>query len=523
MPENCPNDVIPYAQSEIIRNSQLLNLNYTNQDFWSMKDRLVQFINERFGPNGTEIPNTFNDLVESDIAIMLIENWAFLADLLSFKMDQMVNELFIDTVTEPDNAFRLAKLVGFQPTPPIPAKTMWTATIVNALTDDLVIPTPVEVETAIDGIAMTVELFPGDYEQNAILDKDIIIPAGKTVISTIVGLEGKTTTNTYTGSGNTLQNYSTSDISVIFDSVSVMVDGIQWSKVDFFTDSQPRREYRVEFDSEYRAYIMFGDNRAGLSPGNGSAIEITYRVGGGTRGNIVSGYLEVQKQVNAPDLEFSIPITFKNYTKGVNGYDGDTIEDVRTKLPAWVRTQDRAVTGSDYKTLADQFATEYHGQVGKSTAILRNYGCSGNIIDLYILAKEGNALIEASDGLKVELHDELNDKKMITDYVCIKNGSVLYVDVLIEVITARSNRKFEQEIYANIIQKLNAFFNLNNWDYYQDLRTDDMMKALSDVRQVQGYEINLVTNNEDNSGSVITTKFYEVIRPDNIEISFTYV
>ena len=107
MPENCPFEISPYSQSNPIKNDKIISLNYTNQDFWSLKTRLVQFIRERFGETGTVIPNAFNDFVESSIAVMLVENWAFIADTLSFKMDQMVNELFIDTVTEPDNAFRL--------------------------------------------------------------------------------------------------------------------------------------------------------------------------------------------------------------------------------------------------------------------------------------------------------------------------------------------------------------------------------------------------------------------------------
>ena len=112
---NCPFDITPYAISEITVKPVVFNLNYTNQDFWSMKNRLIDFIQQKFG-------DKFNDFVESDISIMLIENWAFIADTLSFKMDQIANEIFIDTVTEKENAFRLAKLVGFEPQPPISAR-----------------------------------------------------------------------------------------------------------------------------------------------------------------------------------------------------------------------------------------------------------------------------------------------------------------------------------------------------------------------------------------------------------------
>ena len=112
MQENCPFDIAPFAKSQTINNDKVSSLNYTNQDFWSLKTRLIQFIRDRFGSNGTVLPNTFNDFVEGSVAVMLVENWAFVADMLSFKIDQMVNELFIDTVTEPDNAFRLALTAG---------------------------------------------------------------------------------------------------------------------------------------------------------------------------------------------------------------------------------------------------------------------------------------------------------------------------------------------------------------------------------------------------------------------------
>ena len=97
--EKCPFDLKPYKLGANNLRPQIFSLNYTNQDFWSMKSRLVSYIKEKFG---TE----FNDFVESSLGIMLIENWAFIADTLSFKTDQIANEVFIDTVTELENALR---------------------------------------------------------------------------------------------------------------------------------------------------------------------------------------------------------------------------------------------------------------------------------------------------------------------------------------------------------------------------------------------------------------------------------
>lgn len=521
MTKDCPFETTPFARSNPIKNEQIISLNYTNQDFWSLKTRLVEFMRERFGDNGSVLPNTFNDLVEGSIAIMLMENWAFMADMLSFKMDQMVNELFIDTVTEPDNAFRLCQLVGFKPTPPIPSNSMWTATINNVLDVDLEIPTPVSIDVGTDDGLISIELFTADNNKNPSFNNNIIIPAGSFTNSSIIGLEGRTFTDTFSGTGQTLQSVSTTKTSVIYDSLNVRVDGILWERVDYFTDSQPRREYRVEFDSSYRAYVMFGNNRAGLSPAKGSQIEVTARTGGGIRGNIVTGFVEYQIQTQILGRGTNVPVTLRNYTKGDHGYDGDTIEDIRRKLPAYLRTQDRAVTGLDYKALTDQFITPYHGQIGKSTVVLRNHGCAGNVLDIYVLARDGNSgLQEASDGLKVDLVEMLEDKKMVTDYVCIKDGQIIEVDISVGVNLSRINKKFEQEIKLNLENKINEFFSIKNWEYGQSLRESDVVKALASVKQADGFDVVFTTNS--GSGNLVDADFYEIIRPGTIELAFMY-
>ena len=186
---NCPFDITPYTQSQTIVTPNIFNLNYTNQDFWSMKTRLIEYIRQKFSTD-------FSDFVESSVAMMLIENWAFLADTLSFKMDQISNEIFIDTVTELENAFRLAKLVGFTPQPPIAARSLWTASLNNPILSDLQIPAPFDILVNAGGTAITIELFPADADNNPIFDQDIIVPAGNIVNASIVGLEGKTRTIT---------------------------------------------------------------------------------------------------------------------------------------------------------------------------------------------------------------------------------------------------------------------------------------------------------------------------------------
>jgi len=506
----------PFDQSETPTNVPLSNLNYANQDFESLKRRLVQFTNERF-------PDDFKDFIESDLGIMLIENWAFIGDMLSFKMDQQVNELFIDTVTELENAFRLSDLVGFDPTPPIPAKAQFTASISSVLPSDLIITTPVTTTVSVAGETLTFELFPADENGNPIFDEDIRILQGNLSTSAVVGVEGNTVNESFVGNAAPNQSLALARSPVLFDSVRVQVDGVEWTEVSFFTDSQPRQEFRVEYNSEFEAFVMFGNNSSGQIPSNGSNIFVSYRVGGGARGNIITGAINTQLNINLEGFDSVVPTAFTNFTQATGGFDGDNIEDIRSKLPAFLSSQDRMVSGKDIKTITDQFATANNGKIGKSTAVLRNYGCAGNIVDLYVLAlKDENDLEEASDTLKLELNEFIDDKKMFTDFICIRDGVVLEVDISIDVLLDKIFRKNKEEINTKILDRINQFFLLSKWDYDRNLKDTELIKELADVAELKTIEITFTTTDPENSGTLVTTDFFEIIRPDEVEISFVF-
>ncbi len=494
--------------------SNLPNLNYTAQDYSSMKSRLAQYLSEQ-----TE----FTDFVEGSMLVVLMELWSFLADLLSFKMDQIVNEVYIDTVTEVENAFRLSQLVGFKPQPPIAARAFFSATIQQTLPTDLNLGNAIPVDISTPDGSLTFELFPADSLNNPILEGDVIITSGNFSNTNIVGLEGRTQVDTNTALGGANQSYQLVQFPVLYDSIRIDVDGTRWEQVDYFSDSNPRNEYRVEFDSNYRAFIMFGNGKAGRSPQQGSTIQATYRVGGGVRGNILAGAITSQRGYVVPGLNFPSPVTFRNYTAGEFGYDGDGIEDVRRKLPAYLKTQNRAVSGEDYQTLAGQFVSPYNGQSAKAVAALRNYGCAGNVIDIYILVKSGTDSVQpASDEFKVELSNYLDGMKMFTDQVCIRDGVVIEVDVTVDVIVDRFYQKFRDEILSSIQNNIAGFFALNNWEFGESLRDTDLIKSISSIPQVITASVSFNTNDPDNEGTAVAASYYEIIRNDQTSINLIF-
>jgi hypothetical protein len=514
--EKCPFDLKPYKLGANTTRPQIFSLNYTNQDFWSMKSRLVAYIKEKFGAE-------FNDFVESSLGIMLIENWAFIADTLSFKTDQIANEVFIDTVTELENALRLAKLVGYEPQPPIAGKSLWSARVQTTYNVDLEIPTPYPVDILNNNVTTTIELFPSDSLNRPIYDENIYINNGTLINSNIVGLEGRTYSDAFGAVGGTDQAYLLTYSPVLLDSIRVSVDGTKWDQVKYFTESSPRREYRIEYNSDYSVYIIFGNNRAGYIPSAGSTIQIVYRIGGGPSGNIVSNFVNTQTLIPISGEVYSAVVNLTNYTKGEHGYAGETIDDIRYKLPIYNQSQNRCVSGSDYKNYANLFATPYNGVMGKANAVLRHSGCSSNIVELYVLTKVNNLDLEKSSSqFKYEFMQHINANKMMTDYLSILDGEIILTNISVNVVMDKYYKKFEDEIKTNITSRIESFFSVNNWDYEQNLRDIDVIKALSDMQQPSRYDIYFTTSDPDNSGKTVNARYFEIIRPESIAISFTY-
>ena len=520
MAEACPFEITPLDVAKNFKSIPVQNLNYTNQDYWSLKTRALEIIKTNFS-------SEFNDFTESSIAIMLVEVYAFIADLLSFKIDQQGNEIFVDTVTELENMFRLTKLVGFKPTPPLPAKAMFVASINNPLSSDIYIKTPTALTlNEFDGFNQYFELFAADVNNNPAFNQAIVIPAGKTSTGSIVGIQGKSKSAQFGSNGASDQIFRLSQRSVLYGSVNLSINGVLWQEVEHFTDSKPKMEYRTELSPDYDVFIIFGNNQSGLIPPKGADIRVGYRVGGGTSGNIITGAFEQEIHVRVPNVNIPITVRVKNYTKGEFGYSGDTIEDIRRKLPTYLRTQHRAVTGTDYKNLSAQFKTIYNGLIAKATAVLRNHGCAGNVIDLYVLSKDSDDdLIKANDNLKMELLAELNKKKMFTDYVCVKDGNIIPVDVHVDVFLDKYHRKFEESVKERVTRRMNAFFSTNNWEYGQTLRETDIVKALSDVKEVSHFDITFTTAQSLESGvdnNIVSTRYNEIINLDNFSMSFNY-
>ncbi|MFD5835208.1 putative baseplate assembly protein [Streptomyces collinus] len=128
-------------------------------------------------------------------------------------------------------------------------------------------------------------------------------------------------------------------------------DGETWIPRRDLLDSGPReRHFAGELEDDGRLALRFGDGRHGAKPTPGSRLELRYRLGGGTAGNVGAeaiNHLVVQDECEAPDA------VVRNPLPATGGTRPEPIEQVRQLAPLDLRrTRQRAVTAEDYAALA---------------------------------------------------------------------------------------------------------------------------------------------------------------------------
>ena len=84
------------------------DIKYINRDFDDLRTRLIEF-------SKTYFPNTYNDFSPSSPGMMFMEMSAYVGDVLSFYLDNQIQETFIQYARQTNNLYELAYLLGYKP------------------------------------------------------------------------------------------------------------------------------------------------------------------------------------------------------------------------------------------------------------------------------------------------------------------------------------------------------------------------------------------------------------------------
>ena len=84
------------------------NIQYTNRGFTDLRDRLINYTKTYF-------PNTYTDFDPSSPGMMFMEQAAYVGDVLSFYLDNQIQETYLQYARQNNNLYELAYMFGYKP------------------------------------------------------------------------------------------------------------------------------------------------------------------------------------------------------------------------------------------------------------------------------------------------------------------------------------------------------------------------------------------------------------------------
>jgi len=529
---------------KIPENNKSSLVNFAAVDFESIKSSLLDYINAVY-------PEDFNNFYESELGIMLVELVSYMGAITSFKADALANECFVGTVKNRINLAKLLQLVGISMKGPGSAaakgRLKWAGTTnpTNAQVSSITIPNSsrtVTVTSPEDGAPTSYTLYKLDSNnviENIKNNSDSLVLYGATdsdnggtgeLSSVYTGLalvEGAFVVEQGIFGGTELvKSITLGQGPVIEKSVRVFLESVDaavgdatgpYLQVDklFSASGATDKIFEVVYDGDYNATIIFGDGAGSQNPPQNGTYTVSYRVGGGVRGNLVKEAINVVLIAKDGD-ENNTQWRLENMTVMAGGTDAETAADAKRFGPYTFKSQDRLVTLEDYISFGNRFYSSV-GSKGKVTAVTREGFSSANIIDLFVLEKAtALQLQKASPTYKKDLLDSIEEKKMLTDLVVVNDGLVRTLDLTITLRIDKEYREIEESIKRKVSNQILAFFGVDNMEFDKDFLKVELERKIFQLSEVRFATI-------DNIPDVVAVDHNEIIQLNNFSLDILYL
>jgi hypothetical protein len=502
-------------------------INFTGSDFLSLRAGIISYVEAVY-------PQEYQNFTESDLGMMLVEIIAYMGSVISLKTDVLANENFLRTAKNRNNVKKLLELIGVKMKGPLAATANASLTFptIPYTGSQFSIP-PVSrnytVASPEDNASVNYTLYKvtNGILEDPTSDSSIVLTkveseggAGKVWKNLIIQEGAYVTEEGAFTTGDSVKTISLLESPVIDGSVEVYINsdieglGGAYTQVDsvFFASGGTDKIYEVAYDNDFTATIMFGDDTLGTSPDINSTYLVSYRVGGGTRGNLSTGALSVTTASLGGN---AVQATLTNTDLATGGSEAESIEHAKRYGPLTFRRQDRVVTLQDFVAFANNFSSG-RGTIGKATAAVRKAYSSANIIDLYVLEKASDLqLKKATIAYKKDLLDAINAKKMLTDEVVVVDGLVRALDFQVTIVIDKELKNIEESIKASVRDKVLDYFKVDNLSFGKSFVLSDITRKLVDVDKVLYIKI-------DNLDTDISIDYNEIIQLNNLVINVNY-
>ena len=325
-----------------------------------MASPILSFINRTFDAIYTQLITAFPQASRKWLLRILAEHF----DIQALITNAIGNESSLEHAVTRESVRQLLRLIGYELGEATPAQGTFLFTVKASATASSTYTINKGAKIHTKGTQTALPLI---FETDA----DIIV-AQSTTTKTGTATEGETITNEIIGNpdGTVFQKFKLARKKIIIASSSITIGVDTWVEVTKFVGQTPTAKvYRVVINEDETASIQFGngvsgdDNTAGLIPPLGvDDILITYRVGGGVKGN---GVTVDQLGDNIPGDVLSVA----NSIAPTGGADRELLRDAKGSGPVVATTQDLAVTIEGFEAVAKAY-----GGISRTNANANFYG-----------------------------------------------------------------------------------------------------------------------------------------------------
>jgi hypothetical protein len=295
--------------------------------------------------------------------------------------------------------------------------------------------------------------------------------------------------------------------------VAVHGEGLDWLPLyDLLASDRFGANVVVETDNDRTAWLRFGDGLFGRRPSPGSTFTATYRTGGGASGNIGAEVL-TRVVFGGPGI-----VHLRNPLAARGGADPEPLERARLHAPDAFRTQDRAVTASDYATMAQRSPG-----VQKAAAMFR---WTGSWRTVFVAADRlGGQPIDAP--FKTALSRFLDRYRMAGFDLEIKAPVFVPLDIVVDVCVKPGY--FRSQVKQALLEAFGSgllpgggrgFFHPDNFTFGSPLYLSQLYAAVLQVAGVHSAVVSTFRRwgrpaNGELAAGVLPAAFMEVLRLDN--------
>jgi len=489
MPEetffNLPN--VPDDFGVKLPTADLRRIQFTALDYDTLLRVSIEYIR-------TYYPTQFNDFVDNNGIIMLVDLLSFIGSIISERGEVLAQESFLPSSFTVEATSEHLKIINEALRAATSAVVDIEVSVPSALPTALQIPAGTAFNlTGPDGKLLTYEIYRAP---NNWTDPIQILPTKRGVVG--FGIEGKFDTPKVVvsagGPGQTIDIVNDKNIlsAPIFVDVRSGSVTRRWSQTAVIQRAGPENEVYEVVRIENGIRIIFGDNKAGKEPISGEEVTVTYRVGGGIRGRIGSGRINESRPFQ-PDPPASAPVevTFRNLKPSQGGLDEEDIEDAKKRAPRESATLNAAVSGPDYAQKASGYSHPVFGSVLKAVATVRT-SLNANIVEMYVLAEGESGPVKPSLGLKNGLSVFLEEINAPTDEVRVLDGEIKRVRLEMDVIM---DKDADAPAVKNQVETaITNFFDSANFELGKELYLDDITTP---VKMIDGVKFTRVFDPAD--------------------------